>query len=185
MKCARPPPPPPPVSVSDSSLRSGRKASRNSTQNDGAISKPTNRSHSIAPARCARIGWHHPMKPATPLETLILTLRQQKVILDADLAALFGVPTKRLNEQVSRNAERFPVDFMFQLTAQEWSGLKSQSATSSVEVTEKETDAPTALRSQFATLKSAAHRLLFQRPPHLKSQFATSSWTTPARSIGT
>ena len=93
------------------------------------------------------------MKPTPPLETLILTLRQQKVILDADLAALFGVPTKRLNEQVNRNAERFPADFMLQLTEPEWSGLKSQTATSSVEVSEKEADARTALRSQIATLK--------------------------------
>lgn len=93
------------------------------------------------------------MKPTPPLETLVLTLRQQKVILDADLAALFGVPTKRLNEQVKRNAERFPVDFMFQLNAQEWSHLKSQTATSSMDVPEDEADAPTALRSQIATLK--------------------------------
>jgi len=59
------------------------------------------------------------MKPGFPLETLILTLRQQKVILDADLAGLYGVPTKRLNEQVKRNADRFPEDFMFQLTVEE------------------------------------------------------------------
>lgn len=59
------------------------------------------------------------MKPVPPLETLILTLREQKVILDADLAGLYGVPTKRLNEQVKRNADRFPEDFMFQLTAEE------------------------------------------------------------------
>lgn len=59
------------------------------------------------------------MKPAPPLDSLILTLRQQKVILDADLAALYGVPTKRLNEQVKRNTERFPPDFMFQLSAAE------------------------------------------------------------------
>ena len=72
-----------------------------------------------------------PMKPDIPLESLILTLRQQKVILDADLAGLYGVPNKRLNEQVKRNADRFPEDFMFQLTAQEWGSLKSQIATSS------------------------------------------------------
>lgn len=56
------------------------------------------------------------MKPNPPLEALTLTLRQQKVILDSDLAQLYGVPTKRLNEQVKRNADRFPADFMFQLT---------------------------------------------------------------------
>ena len=91
------------------------------------------------------------MKPSPPLETLILTLRQQKVILDADLAALFGVPTKRLNEQVKRNAECFPADFMFQLSVAESRNLRSQSATSSSEQSGNELDAQN--RSQFATLK--------------------------------
>lgn len=53
------------------------------------------------------------------LGSRILTLRGQRVILDADLAELYGVTTKRLNEQVKRNAERFPPDFMFRLTAKE------------------------------------------------------------------
>ena len=74
------------------------------------------------------------MKPSKPIEALILTLRNQKVILDADLAELYGVPTKRLNEAVKRNAERFPEDFHFQLTAREWAGLRSQIATGSSEV---------------------------------------------------
>ncbi len=52
-------------------------------------------------------------------------------MLDADLAELYGVETRRLNEQVSRNKDRFPEDFMFQLTAQEFANLKSQFATSS------------------------------------------------------
>src|SRR3989338_4242679 len=60
----------------------------------------------------------------------IVTLRGQRVIVDADLAALYGVPTKRLNEQVRRNAERFPGDFMFQLAPEEWEALRSQFATS-------------------------------------------------------
>ncbi len=51
--------------------------------------------------------------------SLILSIRGQKVILDADLAAIYGVPTKRLNEQVKRNAERFPADFVFQLSSEE------------------------------------------------------------------
>ena len=50
------------------------------------------------------------------LEARILTLRSQRVMIDADLAELYGVPTRRLNEQVKRNAGRFPPDFMFQLT---------------------------------------------------------------------
>lgn len=59
--------------------------------------------------------------PATTqhLDQRILLIRGQKVMLDADLAELYGVLTKRLNEQVKRNAERFPSDFMFQLTAEE------------------------------------------------------------------
>jgi hypothetical protein len=61
----------------------------------------------------------------------ILFMRAQKVILDADLAQLYGVETRRLNEQVRRNLERFPSDFMFALTDQEVRHLKSQSATSS------------------------------------------------------
>lgn len=62
----------------------------------------------------------------------IVTLRGQRVILDADLAALYGVPTKRLNEQVKRNAQRFPADFMFRLSAEETGELnRSQIATGS------------------------------------------------------
>jgi hypothetical protein len=61
----------------------------------------------------------------------IYLLRKQKVMLDEDLAELYQVETKRLNEQVKRNIQRFPEDFMFQLTAQEFENLKSQVATSS------------------------------------------------------
>ncbi len=65
------------------------------------------------------------------IESRIFIIRGQKVMLDADLAELYGVETRRLNEQVSRNSERFPEDFMFQLTDQEFANLKSQFATSS------------------------------------------------------
>jgi len=57
--------------------------------------------------------------PAERIERSILVIRGQKVMLDADLARLYGVTTKRLNEQVKRNRGRFPADFMFQLTRQE------------------------------------------------------------------
>ena len=60
---------------------------------------------------------------------LIRTLRGQKVILDADLASIYRVPTKRLNEQVKRNIERFPPDFMFRLSVQEDTASRSQFAT--------------------------------------------------------
>jgi len=55
--------------------------------------------------------------PLARIEICILLIRCQKVMIDGDLAELYGVPTKRLNEQVKRNQERFPSDFMFQLTA--------------------------------------------------------------------
>ena len=70
---------------------------------------------------------------AVPVESIarsILILRGQRVILDADLAALYGVTTGRLNEAVKRNAERFPEDFMFRLSAAEQAALISQIATS-------------------------------------------------------
>jgi hypothetical protein len=64
------------------------------------------------------------------LERRIFVVRGQRVMLDSDLAKLYGVATKRLNEQVQRNIERFPEDFAYQLTAQEFADLKSQIATS-------------------------------------------------------
>ena len=60
------------------------------------------------------------------IESLIHIVRGQKVMLDSDLAMLYGVVTSRLNEQVKRNINRFPDDFMFQLTKEEWSALRSQ-----------------------------------------------------------
>ena len=64
------------------------------------------------------------------VESLIRVIRGQQVMLDRDLAELYGVETRRLNEQVKRNIERFPEDFMFQLTKEEFENWKSQIATS-------------------------------------------------------
>ena len=64
------------------------------------------------------------------IERRIYLIRKQKVILDSDLAELYGVPTKRLNQQVRRNLARFPEDFMFQLTPEEAESLRSHFATS-------------------------------------------------------
>jgi hypothetical protein len=75
------------------------------------------------------------------IERAIYSLRGQRVMLDSDLAAIYGVTTRRLNEQLRRNRSRFPDDFAFQLTAEESRNLKSQIATSS-------------LRSQFVTSSS-------------------------------
>lgn len=61
----------------------------------------------------------------------IYLIRGEKIMIDSDLAELYGVETKRLNEQTKRNIERFPEDFMFQLTWEEFNNLKSQIATSS------------------------------------------------------
>jgi len=74
------------------------------------------------------------MNKQIPLESLILTIRGQKVLLDTDLAAIYSVETKRLKEQVKRNAARFPGDFMFRLSPEETADLQAS-------------------RSQIATLK--------------------------------
>ena len=65
------------------------------------------------------------------VEGAIHLIRGQRVMLDSDLAAIYGVTTKRLNEQLRRNRSRFPSDFAFQLTAEELTSLRSQIATSS------------------------------------------------------
>jgi ORF6N domain len=73
-----------------------------------------------------------PVLAAPAVESIslsIATLRGQRVILDSDLAALYSVETKRFNEQVKRNGGRFPIDFMFQITAEEANSLRSQFAT--------------------------------------------------------
>jgi len=64
------------------------------------------------------------------LAKLVLLVRGEKVLLDSDLAALYGVATKVLNQAVKRNLDRFPADFMFQLTPEEWAGMRSQIVTS-------------------------------------------------------
>jgi hypothetical protein len=63
---------------------------------------------------------------AFPVESRILFLRQERVILDTDLAELYGVPVRQLNQQVKRNRARFPSDFVFQLTTREQKVLRSQ-----------------------------------------------------------
>ena len=68
--------------------------------------------------------------PVLTVESRILVLRHQRVILDADIAELYGVPVKVLNQQIKRNRKRFPADFVFQLTAKEHEVLRSQFVTS-------------------------------------------------------
>ena len=69
---------------------------------------------------------------AVSLPPRIFTLRGQRVLLDVDLAAVYGVATKVLLQSVKRNTERFPVDFMFQMTGDEFANLRSQIVTSSL-----------------------------------------------------
>ncbi len=76
---------------------------------------------------------------------LVHILRHEKVMLDSDLAELYGVPTKALNQADQRNLDRFPDDFMFQLTEDEMEILRSQIVTSR--------NAESSLRSQSVTLK--------------------------------
>ncbi|MBR0064616.1 MAG: ORF6N domain-containing protein [Paludibacteraceae bacterium] len=84
------------------------------------------------------------IQPVEQIESLILTIRGKQVILDRDLARLYGVETKVLNQAVKRNIERFPEDFMFQLTKEEFENWKSQIAISSEDF----------LRSQIVTIEN-------------------------------
>lgn len=69
------------------------------------------------------------MKEITQIQNLIYEIRGHRVMLDSDLASLYEVETKRLNEAVKRNIKRFPAHFMFQLSKEEWQNLRSQIAT--------------------------------------------------------
>ena len=98
------------------------------------------------------------MKPSNTeqLEPLIFTIRGQRVLLDADLARLYGVNTKRFNEAFKRNRGRFPADFAFQLAPAEFEGLRSQFAASSSQVV----DSLWGNWSQFATSSNRGLRYL-------------------------
>jgi len=109
----------------------------------------------------------------TVIPDLIYEIRGYKVMLDGDLAWLYGVPVKRLNESVKRNIGRFPSDFMFQLSDSEWETLRFQIGISN-----------SALRSQIATSNDLTSQTAISNEPlrshivtsNLKSQIATSSW---------
>lgn len=91
------------------------------------------------------------IQPLENIENLIHVIRGKQVMLDVDLARLYGVETKRLNEQVKRNIERFPEDFMFQLTREEAESSRSQFATLNED--------SELSRSQFATLNGRGHNI--------------------------
>jgi len=92
------------------------------------------------------------------IEPCILLVRGQRVILDADLAELYGTSTKALNQAVKRNQERFPGDFMFRLTAEGAEEMRSQTVTTSDSSRrQRSQDATANLRSQIVTSSSASH----------------------------
>jgi hypothetical protein len=106
----------------------------------------------------------HPQSHTVPVEQIaqsIFILRGQKVILDADLAALYGVATKRFNEAVKRNHQRFPDDFAFRLTTAEFTDLRSSVRLGDTQVSESTMEKPS--WSRFAT-SSAHYRGTTYRP---------------------
>ena len=111
----------------------------------------------MAPRKSKRSEPHGALVPMERVERSILLLRGQKVMLDADLAELYGVEPRVLLQAVKRNVERFPADFAFQLTPKETAILRSQIVTSSSGEAEKSQEAA---RVQ----------------PILRSQFVISSW---------
>jgi len=104
------------------------------------------------------------------IQNMIYEIRGQKVMLDRDLAILYEIEVKRLNQAVKRNIERFPEDFMFQLTDDEWNSLRSQFATSksliSQNVISNDEDEIGSLRSQIVTANDEED---------LRSQIATAN----------
>jgi len=77
------------------------------------------------------VSYRTKMAPVQRIEDMIYLIRGQRVMLDFDLARIYGVKLKRLNEQVRRNFDRFPKDFAFQITLQEFTSIRSQIATES------------------------------------------------------
>jgi len=118
------------------------------------------------------------MKPSKPIDKVIVTLRNQKVILDADLAEIYGVPTKALNQAVKRNADRFPEDFRFQLTLDEWDGMWPQTATTSPESVQNTED--NLNRSQIVTGSQASDTMRSQIVTASKRTCATSHLPSPS-----
>ena len=92
------------------------------------------------------------------LEPLIFRIRGRRVVLDADLARLYGVTTTRFNEAFRRNRHRFPGDFAFQMTADELENLRSQIAISSLQSTDSPKDS--SRRSRFVTASHGGRRYL-------------------------
>ena len=89
------------------------------------------------------------------LAKLVFLIRGEKVLLDAELAGLYDVATKALNQAVKRNFDRFPLDFMFQLTSEEWEGMRSQIVTANPENDPMRSQTVTASRRNVGALPYA------------------------------
>lgn len=95
-----------------------------------------------------------------PIEHMVYIFRGQRIMLDSDLALVYGVSTKRLNEQVKRNINRFPEDFMFQLTEEEWELINSQKGDTDLRSQFATSNTKDSLKSQSATSKRGGRRTL-------------------------
>jgi ORF6N domain len=104
---------------------------------------------------------------------LVYFIRGEKVMLDADLAKLYGVSTKALNQALRRNRERFPEDFVFQLTAEEFALLRSQIVTSNAEEPDSQGLRPN--WSQFVTSSRARRARRLSLPAVVGEDFRSSS----------
>ena len=118
------------------------------------------------------------MNEIQSIQSKIYEIRGQRVILDRDLAAMYGVETRRLNEQVKRNIERFPEDFMFQLTKGEYEILKSHFATSNIYGSQDNK----VLTSQIATSKSIEKRGGTQKRPYAFTENGVAMLSSVLRS---
>ena len=118
------------------------------------------------------------MNDIQTIQSMIYEIRGQRVMLDFDLAEMYGVETRRLNEQVKRNIERFPEDFMFQLTKGEHEILKSQIATSNL----SENQNVAVSISQIATSKPKARRGGTQKRPYAFTENGVAMLSSVLRS---
>ena len=118
------------------------------------------------------------MSDIQTIQSMIYEIRGQRVMLDFDLAEMYGVETRRLNEQVKRNIERFPEDFMFQLTKGEHEILKSQIATSNL----SENQNVAVSISQIATSKPKERRGGTQKRPYAFTENGVAMLSSVLRS---
>ena len=114
------------------------------------------------------------------LAQLVFLIRGEKVLLDADLAMLYGVETGALNRAVKRNIERFPADFMLQLTPEEWEDLKCQIGIASSPVAAAKVKKLGAIRSQVVTQPHTVAVAPFLTPSPSKASPCSQAYCAPS-----